>query len=341
MERRKLGSQGFEVPAIGLGTMGMTGFPGTTGVYGAPDEAESIATIHRALDLGIDLFDTAEIYGPHDNEVLLAKALAGRRDRALIATKFGFRMAPDGSIAGVDGRPENVRRALDGCLQRLKTDHIDLWYQHRRDREVPIEDTVGAMAEQVKAGKVRFLGLSEMSAATLRRAHAVHPITALQSEWSIWERNLEQRAPDGGPSIVETCRELGIGVVPYSPLGRGFLGGNLPDPQTLPQSDYRRFDPRFQGDNLARNVALLEPLEQMAARLGSTPAAVAIAWLLDRGEDVIPLVGMGRPGSVDRALDALDVHLTSDDVAELDAAFPIGAASGTRYPEEMMSRVHV
>lgn len=336
MERRKLGSQGFEVPAIGLGTMGMTGFPGTTGVYGAPDEAESIATIHRALDLGIDLFDTAEIYGPHDNEVLLAKALAGRRDRALIATKFGFRMAPDGSIAGVDGRPENVRRALDGCLQRLKTDHIDLWYQHRRDREVPIEDTVGAMAEQVKAGKVRFLGLSEMSAATLRRAHAVHPITALQSEWSIWERNLEQRAPDGGPSIVETCRELGIGIVPYSPLGRGFLGGQLPDPATLPADDYRHRDPRFHAEHYARNKRLLDAVERVAARHEAKPAQVALAWLLSRGDDIMPIPGTKRRSYLEVNAGAVHLTLTPTDLAELDA---IGPASGPRYTERGMATI--
>ena len=336
MKRRKLGGQGLEVPAIGLGTMAMTGFMGMPGVYGPTDEAESIATIHRALDLGIDLFDTAEIYGPHDNEKLLAKALAGRRGDALIATKFGFKISLEGGIAGVDGRPENVRRALDGCLQRLKTDHIDLWYQHRRDREVPIEDTVGAMAEQVKAGKVRFLGLSEMSAATIRRAHAVHPISAVQSEWSIWERNLEQPAPDGGPSIIETCRELGIGIVPYSPLGRGFLGGQLPDPSTLPDDDYRRHDPRFQGENYAHNKRLLDAVNAVAERHEAKPAQVALAWLLARGPDVVPIPGTKRRSYLEVNAGAVHLTLTPTDLAELDA---IGPASGPRYTERGMASI--
>jgi aryl-alcohol dehydrogenase-like predicted oxidoreductase len=248
MQKRALGTQGLSVSALGLGTMGMSGVAGMPLMYGAPDEAEGIATIHRALELGIDFFDTAEVYGPYVNEELLARALGTRRHEVVIATKFGFALTADGKMAGVDGSPANVRRALEGCLQRLGTDHIDLWYQHRRDRSVPIEETVGVMAEQVKAGKVRYLGLSEMSAETIRRAHAVHPISAVQSEWSLWERNLEEPGADGSASIVATCRELGIGLVPYSPLGRGFLGGTLPDPATLPDSDYRKHDPRLQGD---------------------------------------------------------------------------------------------
>lgn len=336
MRRRALGSQGLEVSAIGLGTMGMTGVAGMPELYGATDEGESIATIHRALDLGIDLLDTAEVYGPYENEVLLAKALEDRRDRATIATKFGFKLSLDGKMVGVDGRPENVRRALDGCLQRLKTDHIDLWYQHRRDREVPIEDTVGAMAEQVKAGKVRFLGLSEMSAETIRRAHAVHPISALQSEYSLWERNIEHRTMDGGPSIIETCRELGIGIVPYSPLGRGFLGGQLPDPETLPESDYRRHDPRFQGENYTHNRSLLGAVHAVAARHEAKPAQVALAWLLTRGPDIVPIPGTKRRSYLEVNAEAVHLTLTPADLAELDA---IGQASGPRYTERGMATI--
>jgi aryl-alcohol dehydrogenase-like predicted oxidoreductase len=336
MKRRALGGQGLEVSAIGLGTMGMTGVAGMPELYGATDEAEGIATIRRALDLGIDFFDTAEVYGPYDNEVLLAKALEGRRDRAVIATKFGFRYSIDNKIAGVDGRPENVRRSLDGCLQRLNTDHIDLWYQHRRDRAVPIEETVGAMAEQVKAGKVRFLGLSEMSAATIRRAHAVHPITAVQSEYSIWERNLEQRAPDGGPGVIDTCRELGIGIVPYSPLGRGFLGGQLPDPATLPDSDYRRHDPRFQGEAYERNKRLLTVVETVAARHEAKPAQVALAWVLARGPDIVPIPGTKRRSYLEVNAQAVHLTLTPADLAELDS---VGPASGERYTERGMATI--
>jgi aryl-alcohol dehydrogenase-like predicted oxidoreductase len=261
LQRRQLGTQGLQVAEIGLGVMGMTGVAGMPEMYGTPDDAEGIATIRHALDVGVDFFDSAEVYGPYTNETLLGKALAGRRHEAVIATKFGFAFTADQRIAGLDSRPENVRRAIEGSLQRLGTDYIDLWYQHRLDRSVPIEETVGAMAEQVRAGKVRFLGLSEVGSETLRRAHAVHPISALQSEYSLWERNLEHRGPAGQASVLETCRELGIGIVPYSPLGRGFLGGTLPDPQQLPQSDYRRHDPRLQGENYARNLALLAAVQ--------------------------------------------------------------------------------
>jgi aryl-alcohol dehydrogenase-like predicted oxidoreductase len=336
MKRRALGSQGLEVSSIGLGTMGMTGVAGMPELYGATDEAESISTIRRALDIGIDFFDTAEVYGPGANELLLAKALEGRRDRAVIATKFGFKFSLEGKIAGVDGRPENVRRALDGCLQRLGTDHIDLWYQHRRDREVPIEDTVGAMAEQVKAGKVRFLGLSEMSAETIRRAHAVHPISAVQSEYSVWERNLEHRSMAGGPGVIETCRELGIGIVPYSPLGRGFLGGQLPDPATLPDNDYRRHDPRFQGENYEHNRRLLEAVNAVAARHEAKPAQVALAWLLARGPDIVPIPGTKRRSYLEVNAEAVHLTLTPADLAELDA---LGPASGERYTERGMATI--
>lgn len=333
LSRRALGREGLVVSELGLGIMGMTGVAGMPEMYGVPDEAEGIATIRRALELGIDFFDSAEVYGPYTNETLLGKALAGRRHEAVIATKFGFTFDAQQRIAGLDSRPENVRRALEGSLQRLGTDYIDLWYQHRLDRSVPIEDTVGAMAEQVKAGKVRYLGLSEVGAETLRRAHAVHPISALQSEYSLWERNIEDRGEAGRPSVLETCRELGIGVVPYSPLGRGFLGGNLPDPQTLPQSDYRRFDPRFQGDNYERNLTLLEIVKRIAAEHDAKPAQVALAWLLHRGPDVVPIPGTKRRAYLEINTHSAWLQLSTSEIAEIDAA---GGAAGPRYTPKSM-----
>ena len=337
MEHRNLGSQGLRVSALGLGTMGMTGVAGMPDMYGVPDEAEGIATIQRALDLGIDFFDTAEVYGPWTNEALLARALAGRRGQVIIATKFGFALSADGRMTGIDGRPQNVRRALDGCLQRLGTDYIDLWYQHRLDRSVPIEETVGAMAEQVRAGKVRFLGLSEMGAATIRRAHAVHPISAVQSEYSLWERNIEEPAPDGSPGVLDTCRELGIGTVPYSPLGRGFLTGALPAPDELPESDYRRrHDPRFAAGHYQRNLARLEAVRRVAARHGATGAQVALAWLLHRGPDVVPIPGTKRVSYLEDNAGAAGLQLTAPDLAELDA---LGKADGPRYTERAMAAI--
>ncbi len=336
MQKRALGTQGLSVSALGLGTMGMSGVAGMPLMYGAPDEAEGIATIHHALDLGIDFFDTAEVYGPYVNEALLARALGTRRHEVVIATKFGFSITPDGKMAGVDGSPANVRRALEGCLQRLGTDHIDLWYQHRRDRSVPIEETVGVMAEQVKAGKVRYLGLSEMSAETIRRAHAVHPISAVQSEWSLWERNLEEPGADGSASIVATCRELGIGLVPYSPLGRGFLGGTLPDPATLPDSDYRKHDPRLQGDNYQRNLRLLTAVNRMAAVREATPAQIALAWLLAKGNDVVPIPGTKRRRYLEENIGATTLTLSATELAELDA---LGTAAGPRYTERALSMI--
>ena len=337
MQRRNLGSQGLTVSAIGLGTMGRTGVAGMPHMYGVPDEAEGIATVQRALDLGIDFLDTAEVYGPYSNETLVGRALAGRRSQAIIATKFGFAITPDGRIDGVDGRPENMRRALDGCLQRLGTDYIDLWYQHRRDRNVPIEETVGAMAEQVHAGKVRYLGLSEMSVETLRRAHAVHPISALQSEYSLWERNIEEPAPDGGPGIMATCRELGIGIVPYSPLGRGFLGGALPAPDKLPENDYRRLhDPRFAAGHYERNLALLESVRAVAARHGASEAQVALAWLLQRGPDIVPIPGTKRRSYLESNAACVDLQLDATDLAQLDA---LGSASGPRYTERSLATI--
>jgi len=336
MRTRRLGTQGLEVSALGLGTMGMSGVAGMPLMYGAPDEAEGIATIRRALDLGVNFFDTAEVYGPYANEILLNKALTGRRHEALIATKFGFTFSIDNKIAGLDGRPENVRKALDGCLQRLGTDYIDLWYQHRRDRNVPIEDTVGAMAEQVKSGKVRFLGLSEMGVETIRCAHAVHPISAVQSEYSIWERNLEEPGLDGSPGVVATCRELGIGIVPYSPLGRGFFGGTLPDPATLPDTDYRKHDPRMQGEHYVRNQRLLKAIETIAAEHEAKPAQVALAWLLARGEDIVPIPGTKRRAYLEVNVAASYLLLSATELATLDA---LGNASGARYTERMMQMI--
>lgn len=336
MQKRALGTQGLRVSALGLGTMGMSGVAGMPLMYGAPDEAEGVATIHRALELGIDFFDTAEVYGPYINEELLARALGPRRREVVIATKFGFALTPDGKMAGVDGSATNVQRALEGCLQRLGTDHIDLWYQHRRDRNVPIEETVGVMAEQVKAGQVRYLGLSEMSADTIRRAHAVHPISAVQSEWSLWERNLEEPGADGAASIVATCRELGIGLVPYSPLGRGFLGGTLPDPTTLPDSDYRKHDPRLQGENYQRNLRLLAAVNQMAAVRGTSTAKIALAWLLAKGNDVVPIPGTKRRAYLDDNVGATMLTLSAAELAELDA---LGTAAGPRYTERALNMI--
>ncbi|MCU0759624.1 MAG: aldo/keto reductase [Steroidobacteraceae bacterium] len=335
MKQRALGRQGLVVPAIGLGTMGMTGVAGMPEMYGAADEAEGIATIHRALELGVNFFDTAEVYGPYSNEELLGRALAGRRHEAIIATKFGFRIV-EGRIAGQDSRPENVRAALEGCLRRLGTDHVDLWYQHRLDRSVPIEETVGVMAEQVKAGKVRYLGLSEVGVDTIRRAHAVHPISALQSEYSLWERNLEAPSPGGQPAVLQVCRELGIGIVPYSPLGRGFLTGTVARAEQLPERDYRRHDPRYVGDNYDRNQRLLEAVRSVAARRGAEPAQVALAWLLQRGEDVVPIPGTKRRRYLEVNAAAAELALEPADLATIDAAGPV---SGARYTERSLATI--
>lgn len=330
IEQRKLGTQGLTVPALGLGIMGMTGVAGSPAMYGATDDVESLATIHRALELGINFFDTAEVYGPGRNEELLCKALAGgRRREAIIATKFGFKFTPDGRIDGVDGRPDNVRRALEGCLQRLGTDYVDLWYQHRLDRSVPIEDTVGAMAEQVRAGKVRYLGLSEVGVATLRRAHAVHPISALQSEYSIWERNLE------GP-VLDTCRELGIGIVPYCPLGRGYLTGTVASVDLLPETDYRRHDPRFSAENHARNQRILAALQAVAGRHHATTAQVALAWLLAQGRDIVPIPGTKRRRWLEENVAAVRLRLGSDDLQQLNS---VGGAAGERYTPRGMASI--
>jgi aryl-alcohol dehydrogenase-like predicted oxidoreductase len=319
MDKRTLG-QGLEVSKLGLGCMGMSEF------YGTADEGEAIRTIHRALELGINFLDTADMYGPFTNERLVGKAIADRRDQVVLATKFGNRRGEDGSYLGISGRPDYVREACDASLARLGVDHIDLYYQHRVDNETPIEETVGAMKELVEAGKVRHLGLSEASPATIRRAHAVHPITALQSEWSLWTRDPED-------AVIPTVRELGIGFVAYSPLGRGFLSGQIKSMDDLDEKDFRRRGPRFQGENFQRNLDLVARVEELAAEQGVTPGQLALAWVLAQGDDVVPIPGTKRVRYVDENAAAAEVELTEDDLRRLDEAFPPGAAQGDRYPD--------
>jgi len=326
MKMRKLGQGGPEVSAVGLGCMGMSAF------YGGSDEAQSIAVIHRALDLGVTLFDTAEMYGPHTNEVLLGKALKGRRDQAFIATKFGINRQADGS-AITDGSPANVRRAVEGSLSRLGVDHIDLYYQHRVDPSTPIEETVGAMGELVKEGKVRFLGLSEAAPATLRRGHAEHPITALQTEYSLWSREPEDE-------LLATVRELGIGFVPYSPLGRGFLSGDIKSLDDLAPDDFRRTNPRFSGDNFQKNLDLVAAVAAIAADKGVTAAQLALAWVLAQGEDLVPIPGTRRIATLEQNVAAADIVLTADDLARIEAVFPRDAAAGQRYAPGGMSSLN-
>ena len=323
MQSRPLGPQGLAVSALGLGCMGMAGTAGAAAMYGAVDLPEALATIDRALDHGMSFFDTAEIYGPFINEELLGRALKGRREQAVIATKFGFRIV-DGKVAGLDSRPENVRAVCEASLKRLGTDHIDLFYQHRVDPAVPIEDTVGAMAALVTAGKVRFLGLSEAGPATLARAHAVHPISALQSEWSLWERGVEAE-------IWPLCQSLDIGFVPFSPLGRGFLTGTQPRAEDLPASDYRSKDPRYQGPNYDANMAAVAVVKDVATRHGATPAQVALAWLLAKGPNIVPIPGSKRRVTLDDNAGAVALVLTAADMAALDAALPPGTTAGDRY----------
>jgi aryl-alcohol dehydrogenase-like predicted oxidoreductase len=318
IETIALGTQGLMVSRQGLGCMGMSDF------YGPGNDEESTATIHRALELGVDFFDTSDMYGPHTNEVLVGKALAGRRDEAVIATKFGIVRDPDNPTKrAVNGRPEYVRQACEGSLQRLGTDHIDLYYQHRVDPDTPIEETIGAMGELVTEGKVRFLGLSEAAPDTIRRAHAVHPVSALQTEYSVWSRDPEQE-------ILPTLRELGIGFVPYSPLGRGFLTGALRSLDDLDEGDFRRYQPRFQGDNLADNVAIVEVIDQLAGAKGCTPGQIALAFVHAAGRDVAPIPGTKRRTYLEENVAALDVELTEEDLAVLDAVAP---AKGDRYAD--------
>jgi aryl-alcohol dehydrogenase-like predicted oxidoreductase len=322
MQLRQLGTQGLQVSALGLGCMGMSQF------YGTPDDAESMATIGRALELGVTLFDTAEVYGPFVNEELLGRALKGRRERAVIATKFGFKIGAGGAVEGTNSRPEHVLQVADECLQRLGTDYIDLFYQHRVDPAVPIEDTVGAMARLVTAGKVRFLGLSEAGVRNIRRAHAVHPISALQSEYSLWERNLDAE-------IIPTLRELGIGLVPFSPLGRGFLTGKAPRPEATPDNDYRRKDPRFAADNYDRNLHLVDIVTAVARGKGVLPAQVALAWLLQQGPDVVPIPGTKRRVYLEQNVAAAAIQLTPAELGTLDAIGAPGSVAGPRYGESM------
>src|SRR5438309_441045 len=325
MQKRKLGNN-LEVSAIGLGCMGMSFAYGTAEER---DERESIATIHRAIELGVTFFDTAEVYGPYTNEELLARALKGQRDRVIIATKFGFKIE-NGAMTGLNSRPEHIREAVDGSLHRLATDHIDLLYQHRVDPAVPIEDVVGVMSDLVSEGKVRFLGLSEAGEQTIRRAHAVHPIAALQSEYSLWERNLE-------PRIIPLLRELGIGLVPFAPLGRGFLTGTVQRAESLPEGDFRRNDPRLQGTNFDANVRVASTVQETAKRKDATPGQVALAWLLSRGEDVVPIPGTKRRKYLEENVAAADVVLTKADLAQLESALP--PTAGPRYSERQLAEI--
>lgn len=322
-----LGSSRLAVSRMGLGCMGMSEF------YGPGDEGESIRTIHRALDMGMNFLDTADVYGLGRNEQLVGKAIRGRRSEAVLATKFGNVRGMDGSWLGVNGRPEYVRSCCEASLRRLGTDVIDLYYQHRVDPATPIEDTVGAMADLVREGKVRYLGLSEASPASIRRACAVHPIAALQSEYSLWTREPEAEG-------IPTCRELGVGFVAYSPLGRGIFGGRIRGPEDLGEGDYRRNSPRFMGENLGRNLSLVTRLEEMAAEKKCRPSQLALAWLLTRGEDIVPIPGTKRVERLEENAGAVGVVLTAEDTARIEAAFPVGAASGNRYPEPAMKAVN-
>jgi aryl-alcohol dehydrogenase-like predicted oxidoreductase len=320
MNTRRLGTQGLEVAEQGLGCMGMSEF------YGTADERQATATIHRALELGITLLDTADVYGPHTNETLVGRAIRGRRDEVVLATKFGIVRSDDPTYRGFDGRPEYVRGACEGSLERLGVDTIDLYYQHRVDPEVPIEETVGAMAELVREGNVRYLGLSEAAAETIRRAHAVHPISALQSEYSLWSRDPEDE-------VLPTVRELGIGFVAYSPLGRGFLTGRIHSLDDLEEDDYRRMSPRFRGDNFARNLTLVERVRELAEAKGVTASQLALAWVSAQGEDIVPIPGTKHVSYLEENAAASGIELSQDELARIDEAAPQGIAAGERYAD--------
>jgi len=328
MQSRALGRNRLVVSALGLGCMGMSEF------YGALDDQESLATIDRALELGINFLDTADVYGPYTNEELVGKAIRGRRDRVILATKFGIVRDPNNPHArGVNGKPEYVRQSCEASLKRLRVDYIDLYYQHRVDPETPIEETVSAMAKLVEQGKIRHIGLSEASVRTLRRANQVHPITALQTEYSLWTRDPEDE-------ILPTCRQLGIGFVAYSPLGRGFLTGRFQRFEDLPEDDYRRFSPRFQGENFQKNLDLVRRVKEIAQEKGCTPSQLALAWVLAQGDDIVPIPGTKHRKYLEENVGSMNVKLTPEDLKRIDAVLPHGAASGMRYPEQMMEKVN-